>query len=283
MWQHLPSRLQERPPARSVGSWIHALSRRFSHRRQSNSTWFLRNPPLLLTIRDCVHAFQLGDSVRLCVIGCSTGAEIYSVLWAVRKARRDLKILPTGIDLSEPVIQKAKAGRYSRQDPELRGGLSEEQLAELFDKTPAELKIKDSIAAGVQWLVGDFRDDGIPAKLGLQDIVIANNLLVHMREAEATACLCKLVQLVKPGGLLVCRGVDLDIRERVARQFQLEPISTRIEEIHNAEFDLDARHGWPWHYWGLEPLDKKRTDWVRRYAAVFRVRVAPTASPTHDE
>jgi hypothetical protein len=28
---------------------------------------------------------------------------------------------------------------------------------------------------------------------------------------------------------------------------------------------------WPWHYSGLEPLNKKRRDWKLRYAAAFQV------------
>ncbi len=267
MWERMSPEMQERPLTRSIGSCIHALSRRFSPRSQSHCTWFLRYPPLLLTILDFVNDCKLGRSLRLCVVGCSTGVEMYSLLWTIRNARPDLNIVPIGIDIAGPVIEKAKAGRYSRQDPELRG-LSENSLSEIFDTTQPELKIKNSIAAGTEWMVGDAGDDGLRAKLGPQDIVLANNFLIHMREAEATACLGKVIQLVRPGGLLVCRGVDLDVRERVTQQYRLQPIPNRIEEIHNSA--VDARRDWPWNYCGLEPLDKTRNGWVRRYAAVYQ-------------
>lgn len=276
VWRNLPAGLQERPPVRSVNRWIHALSRKFSPRSQSHMTRFLRYPPTLLTIRDLIDACPSGGHVRLCVIGCSTGAEVYSILWAVRSARSDLQIRPIGIDLSEAVIEKAKAGRYAAKDPELNG-LPEESWSELFDITQSELTIKDSIAAGAQWIVGDVHDDGLRVQLGPQDIVVANNFLIHMREEEATACLRKVVRFIAPGGLLFCRGVDLDVRERIARQFSLEPISLRIEEIHNV--GLRERGSWPWEYWGLEPLDKTREDWARRYATIFRVPCTPTHLP----
>lgn len=277
IWKRLPSRLQEQPPANSVNHWIHALSRKYSARRKSDpvrypsTTRFLRYPLMLQTICDLVRDREFGDTIRLCVMACSTGAEPYSILWAVRKARPDLKILATGIDLSESSVAKAKAGRYSRQDQELKG-VSEELLPELFDLSEATLKVKDSIAAGTEWIARDVCDDSLHAQLGLQDIVIANNFLVFMTEDQATACLRKVIQFVKPGGLLFCRGVDLDVRERAARQFDLEPISLRIEEIHDC--NPRERHGWPWQYWGLEPLDKTRKDWVRRYATIFRTRGA---------
>jgi len=270
IWQLLPTKLREQPPGRWIGSCIHTLTRKLSRRRSSRSTWFLRNPPLLLTVGDALNQCKFGDPLRLCVIGCSSGAEVYSAVWAIRQARSDLKILVTGIDLSESCIERAKAGRYSLQDPELRGELSGNSLAELFEVDQGNLRIKSSIAAGIVWIAGDACDDRIRATIGLQDVVFANNFLVHLREADAVASLRKVVELVVPGGLLVCRGVDLNVRERVTRQSGFQPVATRIEEIHNAESHLDARLGWPWNYWGLEPLNKRRGDWVWRYAAIFQ-------------
>jgi chemotaxis methyl-accepting protein methylase len=272
LWQRLPSGLQEQPPARYLNRWIHSLSRKFSSRKQSHmaptTTRFRRYPPLLLTITDLIDSLPHGDTVRLCVMGCSTGAELYSVLWVLRKARADLKLLATGIDLSASAVEKAKAGRYLTKDKEL-SGLPEKFWPELFDIGQSELTIKQPLRKGIEWVVGDVRDNGLRAQLGVQDIVVANNFLIFMKEREAANCLRNIVKLVKPGGLLLCRGVDLDVRERVAEQFQLEPISLRIEELH--EINVRERRGWPWEYWGLEPLDKTRKDWVRRYATIFQV------------
>lgn len=274
IWGRLPFRLQEWPPASSVNHWIHSLSRKYSARRKSDpvrypsTTRFLRYPLVLQTICDLLKDREFGDTIRLCVMACSTGAELYSIVWAIRKTRPDLKILATGIDLSEPSIAKAKAGQYSRQDPELRG-VSEELLSELFDLSGSAFKVKDSIAAGTEWIARDVCDESLHSQLGLQDIVIANNFLIFMTEDQATACLRKVVPFVKPVGLFFCRGVDLDVRERVVQQFLLEPISLRIEEIHDC--NPRERRGWPWQYWGLEPLDKTRKDWIRRYATIFRV------------
>jgi chemotaxis methyl-accepting protein methylase len=224
-----------------------------------------------MTVRDAVSQLACGEPLRVCILGCSTGAEVYSVLYTLRKALPDLKILPVGVDISESAIEKAKAGHYLRDDPELRGALSEQQLLALFDIRPGDLEIKQWIAEAIDWRVGDASDAGLRASLDLQHIVFANNFLVHMKQRQAAACLRNMIQLVKPGGLFVCRGVDLDVRQRAVREFRLEPIATRLEEIHNSEAALDAPHGWPFSYWGLEPLDKTRPDWVSRYAAVYRV------------
>jgi chemotaxis methyl-accepting protein methylase len=274
IWKHLPAGLQERPPISSVNHWIHKASRKFSARRQSDltrcplTTRFMRYPPLLLMIRELISELPFNDTIRLCVMGCSTGAELYSIIWAIQKARKDLRVLAIGVDISEVAIKKAKGGRYGTKDLEVRG-LSVQQLGELFDITEQEVKVKDSIATGIQWVVADVRDSRLQAQLGLQDIIVANNFLVFMRENEATGCFRKIIKFVRPGGLLFCRGVDLDVRERVAQEYRLEPIPFRIEELH--DINGRERRGWPWDYWGLEPLDKGRKDWVRRYATAFRM------------
>jgi len=42
-----------------------------------------------------------------------------------------------------------------------------------------------------------------------------------------------------------------------------------LAEIHNG--DPSVRADWPWQWWGLEPLNRRRQDWQTRYAAVFRI------------
>jgi hypothetical protein len=269
IWQRLSPGSQELAPARAVGRLIHALSGTLSERRQSCSTWFLRNQPLLLTIQDLLNTFQPGQLVRVCSVGCSSGAELYSILWAIRSVRPDLKLVPVGVDLSEEVIEKAKVGLYSRQDSELRA-MTDETLSLLFEKQGDRFKVKDWIAQGVQWVAADARDPEFASRIGLQDLVLANNFLIHMTKVEAAFCMSRLVKLVKPNGLFVCRGVDLDIREKTVRKYGLTPVATRIEEIHDADPLLDARRDWPWRYWALEPLDRRRKDWIERYATIFQ-------------
>ena len=284
-WNRLPANWRERAPLIAAGSCIHAASRRFSNREQSESTWFLRNETLLLTLRELVmQSFKPDDQIRLCVIGCSTGAEMYSILWALRSACPNLKILPIGIDISEAAVAKAKAARYTRQDSEILRGflgseprpLPEETILGLFEICGDELTIKHWIREGAHFQVADARDPQLPQKLGLQDVVVANNFLIHMKPPLAKACLANVVRLVRPGGIFVCRGVDLDVRERAVREFGLIPVAAQIEEIHNSELDVDARHWWPWRYFGLEPLSKRRKNWIQRYASIFRL---PPAAP----
>jgi hypothetical protein len=85
----------------------------------------------------------------------------------------------------------------------------------------------------------------------------------------AERCLRNIARLVRPYGYLFVSGIDLDVRARVAADLGWLPVEELIEEIH--EGDPCNRKLWPFHYVGLEPLDKRRHDWKHRYAAAFQV------------
>jgi hypothetical protein len=117
--------------------------------------------------------------------------------------------------------------------------------------------------------VGDVTDPQVAARLGPQDIVVANRFLCHLQPDVAVRSLRAVARFVTPGGYLFVSGVDLDVRARVARELGWTPVTERLEEVH--EGDPSLRAGWPLRYWGLEPLDRTRHDFALRYAAAFQV------------
>jgi chemotaxis methyl-accepting protein methylase len=270
MWGHLPPPTLEKPPIRDLGHLIHRVVRRYGDRSQSMATYFLRNNPLMETVTEQIKNLHPDGTMHLGIIGCSTGAEVYSVVWMIRSTYPSLPFLPLAMDISAAAVEKAKAGHYRIGSPELRKELPRETLRQIFDLEGDELKVKPWISKGIQWMVADARDPSLVDSVGPQDIVFANNFLVHMKLPEAKQCMTNLLQLLRPGALFVCRGVDLDVRESVVQSSGLEPVTTRIEEIHYADPAIDAPKDWPWRYWGLEPLDKTRRNWALRYAAIFR-------------
>ncbi|MGA9133543.1 MAG: hypothetical protein WB384_16215, partial [Candidatus Sulfotelmatobacter sp.] len=71
-------------------------------------------------------------------------------------------------------------------------------------------------------------------------------------------------------------GIDLDLRTKVASGLGWLPIQEMLDEIH--EGDPSMRNAWPFHYEGLEPLNKRRADWRTRYATVFQIGARAAAS-----
>jgi chemotaxis methyl-accepting protein methylase len=270
IWAHLPAAVLEKAPIRNLGYLIHRMARKYGDRSQSLATYFLRNKPLIETLTEQLKNLHPDGSLRLGIIGCSTGAEVYSVVWMIRSVFPSLSFVPVAMDVSASVVEKARVGCYKIGTPELRKELSKEIVQQIFDRDGDDLRVKPWISEGIQWMVADAREADIVSVLGSQDVVLANNFLIHMGVSEARECMNNLLRLLRPGGIFVCRGVDLDVRESVAQSSGLKPITTRIEEIHYADPTIDAPKDWPWNYWGLEPLDKTRRNWAFRYAAIFR-------------
>jgi SAM-dependent methyltransferase len=235
---------------------------------QDSGTRFFRNRPQLELLRRLAERRAKGDTLRVAVVGCSTGAEAYSIAWTVRSARPDLKLAMHAIDVSSLAVETAKSGAYSAAESQLFQSVTDAEFAQLFDRGPDIVTVKPWIREGIDWGIRNAADPDITDALGPQDIVVANNFLCHMDDSAAESCLRNLARLVGRNGYLLVSGVDLDIRTRVAHDLGLNPVQELLEDIH--EGDPDIRSCWPFHYAGLEPLNKSRRDWKIRYAAAFQ-------------
>jgi SAM-dependent methyltransferase len=263
------------------GSFLHSLVKLRSARKQRHGTFFFRNRPELELIRSLLSHRPQGSTLRLSVLACSNGAEVYSILWAIRSARPDLKVAANAVDVSKEVVEIGKTGLYSLSlnalvQSSLFDRMTETEMQLMFDRDNEQLRIKSWLKEGIDWQIGDAGDPGLAETLGGQDIVFANNFLCHMARVDAEQCLRNVATLVKPGGYLFVSGVDLDIRTQVALELGWTPVRDLIEEIHNG--DPSVRGDWPWRYWGLEPFDRKTRDWSVRYASVFQLGSPESAS-----
>jgi SAM-dependent methyltransferase len=253
--------------------FLQNLARRRSERRQYTGTFFLRNRPELELMRRLVELNASGSNLSIAVVGCSIGAEVYSILWTLRSAHPDLQVQMCAVDISAEVLNVAREAVYSSQTSDFVGEpiferMTEKELAEMFEWEGGQARVKSWIRAGIRWHVGDAGDPELIRILGPQDIVVASNFLCHMEPPDAEKCLRNIAGLVKPGGYLFISGVDLEVRAKVAGDLGWRPVSELMEEIHDG--DPSVRGDWPWEWWGLEPLTKRRHNWQMRYAAAFQ-------------
>jgi chemotaxis methyl-accepting protein methylase len=257
------------------GRWLHALISRHADREMYVGTLFLRNRPALELMRRLFAERAQGSSVRVAVLGCSVGVEVYSILWTLRRARPDLTILVDAVDISTEVLAIAEEGVYGPQTDEMVHEsvferLTEAELLEMFDWNGDDQgRVKPWLREGITWRLGDAADRRLVEELGPKDLVVGNNFLCHMDAPSADRCLRNFAQLTSPGGYLFVSGVDLDVRTEVALDLEWEPVPELMAEIHDG--DPLVRADWPWHWWGLEPLDRRRPDWQVRYVAAFQV------------
>ena len=296
LWNVLPSSLAAFRPLTFYGRFLHRLARIQGDRAQAFETFFLRNRPQLELIRSLLDRKSNSDTLRVAVLGCSAGAEAYSIAWKIKSTRPDARLVLHALDISKKAVEFAKLGQYAlkgkvtglavrdymaagrwlmgQPDSELTGAeilerITGIEMAEFFDRRGDVMATKDWIKEGISWHVGDAREPGLLEVLGLQDVVVANNFLCHMEDLEAERCLRNIARLVAPQGYLFVSGIDLDVRTKVASELGWQPVQDLLEEIHDG--DPCLRRRWPCQYEGLEPLDKKRGDWRMRYAAVFQL------------
>lgn len=274
VWNRLPSSITTTRPIRLYGAFLHSLVQQRSERRQYHGTFFLRNRPELELIRTLANQRAKGSKLRIAVLACSNGAEVYSILWTIRSARPDFKVIVHAADISSEILEIAEEGLYSLKanrlmDAAIFERLTEEEMREMFDAEDGQVRIKSWIKEGINFQVADAGDPGLAELMGRQDIVVANKFLCHMAPPDAERCLRNLAHLAEPGGYLFVSGVDLDIRTKVALDLGWTPVLDLVEEIHNG--DSSVRRDWPWRWWGLEPFNRKRHDWSVRYTSVFRL------------
>ena len=273
-WLRTPEGMRDSRAGLAVGRWVHRQVQRRSSREMYVYSAFLRNRPTLELMRRLTEGKANGSTLRIAVLGCSVGAEVYSILWVLRSARADLEIGVHAVDVSPEVVEVARAGVYDPAvsdvlDPGIFDRLTERERQEMFDWEGGSARVKAWLREGIDWSVDDACDVELPSRIGSHDIVVANNFLCHMDPTSAERCLRNIAQLVDPGGYLLVTGVDLDVRTKVASDLEWEPVVDLIEEIHNA--DPSLRDHWPWDWAGLEPLDQRRGDWRTRYATTFRI------------
>lgn len=237
-----------------------------------------------------------GSKLRIAVLACSKGAEVYSIVWAIRSARPDLRLSIHAVDISQEIVDFAARGIYSvassdalatsneeaiKQRGDVSWNTSRDQLASIFERMTGEevatmfevegdqARVKPWLKEGIVWMRGDAGDSELISALGPQDMVVANRFLCHMEPAAAERCLRNIARLVKPGGYLFVSGIDLEVRTGVAREMGWTPVSDLMRGIHEGDPSLEC--GWPLEYWGLEPFDDDRSDWRIRYASVFQL------------
>jgi glycosyltransferase involved in cell wall biosynthesis len=275
IWERIPSRLRSWRPVRSYGAWLHSLVCLRAKREMIYlGSHFLRNRPALELMRRVADQKPRGATLRIAVLGCSIGAEVYSILWTIRSARPDLKVFVDAADISKEILSFAEKGIYTPNTCQMVNAsiferLTEFERAEMFDWDGNEAKVKFWLREGITWHLCDPADPDLISTLGPQDMVIASNFLCHMAPRDAEKCLRNIVRLVSPGGYLFVSRVDPEVRKKVALDLGWEPVTELITEIHNG--DPAVRAAWPWEWWGLEPLNRSKKDWQTRYATAFQI------------
>ena len=177
IWQCLPARVRDSHLLRSYGAWLHCFVRLRRRHQHIFGTLFFRNRPALKLLRRLCEQKAHNATLKIAVLGCSIGAEVYSILWIIRSARPDLNVVLHGLDVSEEILNFAERGVYNHNTSQLVSAqiferMTRPEMQEMFDWDGDQATIKAWLREGIIWKLGDAADPAIIGVLGFQDIVV---------------------------------------------------------------------------------------------------------------
>jgi len=154
-----------------------------------NVTSFFRDPAVFAlleseVIPDLLANLAAGQSLRIWVVGCSTGEEAYSLAIIMREAilaeRRDIKLQVFASDIDAQAIAVAREGLYSLS---IKDEVPPERLARHFVQEDGGYRVTPALRGSVVFTVQDVLTDPPFSRM---DMVSCRNLLIYLKpDAQA--------------------------------------------------------------------------------------------------
>ena len=178
----------------------------------TNESFFFRDMKPFDQFRTIVlpHLLQARaarKSFRIWSAACSSGQEAYSLAMILKEETSRLagwKIEIVGTDISQEVLEKAKAGLYSQF--EVQRGLPIQLLVKYFKKNNEMWQIDPAIRAMVQYREYNLLHDLKP--LGQFDVVFCRNVLIYFDQPTKTRVLDNVSRLMSDDGFLYLGGAE---------------------------------------------------------------------------
>jgi two-component system CheB/CheR fusion protein len=171
-----------------------------------NVTSFFREPDVHRKMREIVFPAWLegrsaDDAIRIWVPGCSTGEEAYSLAIGVTEFLEEHAVRPSiqifATDLSEAVIEKARAGIYPES---ALSAISPERLERFFVKRNRFYQVSQAIRDNCVFARQDVTRDPPFSKM---DLISCCNLLIYLGPLLQKKVLSLFHYALKPNGFLV--------------------------------------------------------------------------------
>jgi chemotaxis protein methyltransferase CheR len=173
----------------------------------TNETYFFRDKAPFDLLRDRVAADigqaarARGGRARIWCAACATGQEPYSVAMVLQELRAlgrgiDADIVAT--DISERVLEKARAGLFSQF--EVQRGLPVQFLVRYFEKTGDLWRVNDRTRAMVRFQSHNLIRDLRP--LGAFDAIFCRNVLIYFDAQQKRTTLEAIAAALTPEGVL---------------------------------------------------------------------------------
>lgn len=250
----------------------HRLALHLENRKGFTFTHFLRLPAQLDALGgpvvDFIKAGESRQPIRIVVIGCSSGAEPYTIASVLIERRPDIAFTIDAYDIDADVLAIARAAKYPADLVLDNPLVTRCFIANTFEQNGDQWTVKPQVARHVRFHRADATDANMRQQIPAADIVFAQNVMCNLQRPKARRLFDNVATLLKPRSALFLAGMDLDMRARRTRMHSLVPHTFALEQIHD-EARLVLGERYPWFAAGLEPFSPHCRNPARRYSTIF--------------
>jgi chemotaxis protein methyltransferase CheR len=151
---------------------------------------------------------ETGGKLRVWSIGCSDGAELYSIAMLLREMNALDQSELLGTDCRADAVARAALGRFLLEDMR---NLPVETIDRHFVRHPQHMEIRQEIRQRLQWQVQDMVQTQPSQRW---DLVLCRNVIMYMRPTVILRAWEHLEQALRPGGVLVVGKAERPIAVR---------------------------------------------------------------------
>lgn len=178
----------------------------------TNESFFFRDKTPFDHFKDTMLPVLLKEraakkTLRIWCAAASTGQEPYSLAMILKEMGPQLagwRIEIIGTDLSQDVLDRAKAGVYSQF--EVQRGLPIQLLLKYFTQNGDSWTISQEIRSMVQYRLLNLLNDF--STLGTFDIVYCRNVLIYFDQPTKTSVLNRISKILAPDGFLLLGAAE---------------------------------------------------------------------------
>ncbi len=237
-------------------------------------TCFLRSPSQLQLLSGPILEFLRTEApqepLNITLLACSNGAEAYTIASWLRLQFPALAFHIQASDLHPAMAERAAAGLFSADEALHSEYMTKDFLEATFDRDGQLYSVKPQIREHVSFSSANILDGAdLLDRFGQAPLVIAQNVLFHLKPADAAEAFVNIVNLTTPRGVIMVEGMDQDLRVEMTQQCKLEPFTEDLRTIYN-ETRVHTPPNWWQVYWGSEPFLPFRAHAEHRYATAFR-------------
>lgn len=167
-----------------------------------NETYFFRElEPLRLILSRFVQPLVLaGSRPRIWSAACATGEEPLTLAMLLARAGLLSKVDLVASDISQRVLDVARAGNFSRRS--LRHMVEPDLAQRWLREEGGKLRIDAQLIRAIDWRRVNLCEPEQVAAMGACDVILCRNVLIYFQEQTVVDVIERLASRLKPEGAL---------------------------------------------------------------------------------